>query len=331
MVSKVISISEKVNSLSLFGRLLYTWMIPHADDFGRLPGSPAKVRALVVPMADETVKEVEAALQEMASIGLTIWYEVDGERFLQINNFEEHQQGLHKRTKSKFPEPPVDLCNFPGNSGKFPLEENRTEQKRNESTSASSAPAHENFSDEPEHVSAAEEIAATTERPESFYAAHERIFGFACNPLQAAKLAAYIDEDGMEEAVVIRALERAALKASSYNFNLVIKILNDYADAGAKILTAAEALDNDFEARRQKETAPAQSTPHGRGRDSPQRTQRGKPVIPVIGSGASARPLTKEEYRDSLNIAAKLDGKAPLSNEDFERRWAKFQKRDEAG
>lgn len=108
MISKVISISEKVNSLSLFGRLLYTWMIPHADDFGRLPGSPAKVRALVVPMADETVKDVEEALAAMHEKGLIIWYEVNGEKFIQITNFEKHQQGLHKRTPSKFPAPPID-------------------------------------------------------------------------------------------------------------------------------------------------------------------------------------------------------------------------------
>jgi DnaD/phage-associated family protein len=131
MVGKVISISEKVNSLSLFGRLLYTWMIPHADDFGRLPGSPAKVRALVVPMADETVKDVEQALADMHERGLIIWYEVNGERFIQITNFEKHQQGLHKRTKSKFPEPPDEFREIPGNSEEFPLElegnKNRTE------------------------------------------------------------------------------------------------------------------------------------------------------------------------------------------------------------
>lgn len=131
MISKAISISEKVNSLSVFGRLLYTWMIPHADDFGRLPGSPVKVRALVVPMADETIKDVEQALKDMHKHGLIIWYEVDGERFIQITNFEKHQQGLHKRTKSKFPEPPDEFREIPGNSEEFPLElegnKNRTE------------------------------------------------------------------------------------------------------------------------------------------------------------------------------------------------------------
>lgn len=106
MVSKVISISEKVNCLTLFGRLLYTWMIPHTDDFGRLPGSPAKVRALVVPMGDETTKDVAAALEDMTEKELIIWYEVGGEKIIQISNFEEHQSGLRQRSLSKFPPPP---------------------------------------------------------------------------------------------------------------------------------------------------------------------------------------------------------------------------------
>jgi hypothetical protein len=155
MVSKVISISEKVNSLSLFGRLLYTWMIPHTDDFGRLPGSPAKVRALVVPMGDETTKDVEAALFDMVSKDLIQWYEVSGEKYIQITNFDDHQSGLHKRTKSKFPDPSEQAevktqenqgfssseQNSPETSGKFPgippeleleLELNRT--KKNTAT-----------------------------------------------------------------------------------------------------------------------------------------------------------------------------------------------------
>lgn len=155
MISKVISISEKVNSLSLFGRLLYTWMIPHADDFGRLPGSPAKVRALVVPMADETVKDVEEALADMHRKGLIIWYEVNGEKFIQITNFEKHQQGLHKRTKSKFPEPPDEFREIPGNSEEFPLEvEGNRNWNGTEDTTTTTTPAREDFAelDEPHSI-----------------------------------------------------------------------------------------------------------------------------------------------------------------------------------
>lgn len=48
MLSKSISISEQANDLSDFAALLFTWMIPHADDWGILPGSARKVKALIV-------------------------------------------------------------------------------------------------------------------------------------------------------------------------------------------------------------------------------------------------------------------------------------------
>ena len=149
MISKSISISERVNSMSLFARLLFTWMIPHTDDFGRMPGSPMKVKALVVPMADETKEDVERALTEMVEQDLIDWYVVDGKQYVQIKNFDKHQTGLHKRTKSQYPAPedgtpvlptPPDSGNFrevPGNSEKvpeIPLEQNRNEQNRTGTT-----------------------------------------------------------------------------------------------------------------------------------------------------------------------------------------------------
>ena len=129
MLSKVISISEKVNTLpDCFDMLLFTWMIPHTDDFGRLVGSPAKIKALVVPMLDKTVKNIEESLTRLGENGLITWYEVDGEKIVQIDNFEKHQQGLHKRTRSKFP----DIPETSGKITKNPSEQNRTELKRTE-------------------------------------------------------------------------------------------------------------------------------------------------------------------------------------------------------
>ncbi|WP_281885634.1 DnaD domain protein [Paenibacillus sp. YYML68] len=83
---------------------------------------------------------------------------------------------------------------------------------------------------------------------ESFYAAHTRVFGFECNPFQTQKLVAYIEQDGMSEDVVIRAIERAALASKGYRFNLITKILDDYFRAGVRTLGAAKALDESFEA-----------------------------------------------------------------------------------
>lgn len=106
MLRAQISISEQVNDLSLKAALLFTWMIPHTDDFGRMLGSPKKVKAIVVPLREDfTSKDVDDALNEMHKIGLICRYKLNDESYIQFIKFETHQQGLHKRTKSKIPPP----------------------------------------------------------------------------------------------------------------------------------------------------------------------------------------------------------------------------------
>jgi hypothetical protein len=132
MLRSQISLSEQVNDMSIYAALLFTWMIAHADDFGRMPGGARKVKALVVPMRDDfTSASVEDCLVEMDAIGVVQRYEVKGEMFIQFPAWEEHQQGLHKRTRSKFP-PPEDAI-VPGDSGKLqesPASCARAEQNR---------------------------------------------------------------------------------------------------------------------------------------------------------------------------------------------------------
>lgn len=105
MLSKVISVSEKINTLpDILDMLLFTWMIPHADDFGRLAGSPAKVKALVVPMLDRSINDVKQSLERLSENGVILWYEVDGEKLIEIVDFDRHQNGL-KNKKQKFRPP----------------------------------------------------------------------------------------------------------------------------------------------------------------------------------------------------------------------------------
>lgn len=82
---------------------------------------------------------------------------------------------------------------------------------------------------------------------ESFYKAHKRVFGFDCNPYQSETLGVYIDQDGIDEAVVVRAIERAAIKGKGYRFGLITKILDDYFKSGVTTLEQAEAVDAAFE------------------------------------------------------------------------------------
>ncbi|MGF6354032.1 DnaD/phage-associated family protein [Paenibacillus sp. 4624] len=130
------------------------------------------------------------------------------------------------------------------------------------SSASSSATANENQIDRPPDP-----------EYESFYSAHKRVFGFECNPFQGQQLISYIDEDKIDEAVVIRAMERAALASTGYRFTLITKILNDYLRSGAHTLEAAKALDAAFEANKVVPAKISPSQQYGR-RQQPTRQQQ---------------------------------------------------------
>lgn len=114
MLSPTISTSERVNLLSLKDALLYTWLLPHADDQGRLTGVPITIKALVVPLREDlSVEDVDRALSEMEDLELIqrySAYEAGGwkvgkdDRVIQINDWWDYQR-LHDPQPSKYPAP----------------------------------------------------------------------------------------------------------------------------------------------------------------------------------------------------------------------------------
>lgn len=90
--------------------------------------------------------------------------------------------------------------------------------------------------------------ASTNYGDESFTAAYARVWRRSLTPFQSQNLGKYIDEDGLDEQVIIRAIERAALNGKGFSFGLITKILNDYLAARAFTLEAAIAFDEQFEA-----------------------------------------------------------------------------------
>lgn len=73
-VSTEISTDPRVCALAeehgMFAALLYTWMIPHADDAGALSDDPVKLRLLVVPGLPITAADVRCAIAAMVNNGL---------------------------------------------------------------------------------------------------------------------------------------------------------------------------------------------------------------------------------------------------------------------
>ncbi len=106
MISKTISTSERVNDCTIKTTLLFTWLIPHCDDWGRMAGSPRKIKAIVVPMREDLGgNEVDICLQELKARGLIHWWRTGtGEMILEVVDWWDHQTiSEKKRAKSKYP------------------------------------------------------------------------------------------------------------------------------------------------------------------------------------------------------------------------------------
>ena len=98
LLRKKISRSERVNSLPIPARLLFTWMIPHLDVEGRMTGNPKIIKQTVVPLTNYTPVQVDKWLNMMQELkddvtgeGLVERYEVNGNLYLEMPGFASEQ------------------------------------------------------------------------------------------------------------------------------------------------------------------------------------------------------------------------------------------------
>jgi hypothetical protein len=83
--------------------LLYSWIIPQTDDFGRFDADPRTVKGKCFPHTNRPTKDFKNAIDILERVGLIIVYG-DGP-FLEIVDFAEHNKLRKDRTRiSKFPE-----------------------------------------------------------------------------------------------------------------------------------------------------------------------------------------------------------------------------------
>lgn len=123
MLHKKISVSIQVNKLTLPARLLFTWMIPHADDEGKMKGDPEFIRATVVPMVKWSFKKIREYLDEIRNNGLIYYWQENNEWFIEFIKWSEHQTIRKDRLiPSNLPSHPkkndnqiVDICQPTGN------------------------------------------------------------------------------------------------------------------------------------------------------------------------------------------------------------------------
>lgn len=91
MISKSISTSTKLAEVSHFAKVIFTWTIPHCDDYGHMDGNARLVKGIVVPLCEESPEDVEKALKELEKHGLIERYEIDGRQYIEILKWDDHQ------------------------------------------------------------------------------------------------------------------------------------------------------------------------------------------------------------------------------------------------
>ncbi len=105
MLAPTISTSERVNNLNLKEALLYTWMIAHADDQGRLTGNEKTLKGLVVPLRDDfSIDDITKAIVNMDEVGLIRLYESEKGTLIQFTDWWDFQS-LRDPQPSRYPAP----------------------------------------------------------------------------------------------------------------------------------------------------------------------------------------------------------------------------------
>lgn len=96
--------SEKIAALSDFEFRLWIGLITQADDAGRGDARPAIIKGRVFPFRERlSIKDIDAALQELAAKGCVSLYTVDGRPYFLFPGWVKHQR--IRDCRPKFPEP----------------------------------------------------------------------------------------------------------------------------------------------------------------------------------------------------------------------------------
>ncbi len=99
---------EKIGNLSLEARLLFIGMWNFADDEGIIKARPEYLRSIIFPYDNLSLDRLSKSLNELLSQGLIYSYEVNGQHFILIKNFNKHQT-INRPVPSKYPKPPTQL------------------------------------------------------------------------------------------------------------------------------------------------------------------------------------------------------------------------------
>ena len=91
MIDKVIILSTKINAISEGAENLYYRIYVNTDDFGLFHANPKILKGQIYTLRNISVATIEKRLNELIEIGLLKVYENNGEKYIEVVDFEKHQ------------------------------------------------------------------------------------------------------------------------------------------------------------------------------------------------------------------------------------------------
>ena len=101
ILKESICTSNNLNDLTPEEEIFFYRLIVNCDDYGRMDARPAILRARLFPLRIDSIKECHIIqwLQSLIKQDLLGVYEINGQRYLQVKTWENHQQIRAKRSK----------------------------------------------------------------------------------------------------------------------------------------------------------------------------------------------------------------------------------------
>lgn len=96
--------SDDVSALPFRARLTWVGLWTQCDDQGRTKDHARLIKADIWPLDNVSLADIEEDLATLAGHGRIVRYEVDGQRFLEVTNWSEHQK-IDRPSKSNIPAP----------------------------------------------------------------------------------------------------------------------------------------------------------------------------------------------------------------------------------
>ena len=94
--------SESMGRVNRECRLCFILLFTLADDSGRLRGNSRMLASLLYPYDDDAKKYIDSWLTDLHEEGCITRYEIDGDQYIQINKWLQHQK-IDKPSPSKIP------------------------------------------------------------------------------------------------------------------------------------------------------------------------------------------------------------------------------------